>query len=214
MENILNLESRNDPYSAGYGLRFPRSPIISAFTRSLEYFEREAPLKILDIGCGLGAVAYIGDAVNITYVGIDPSEFAIVRAREIWASKASQRRIEFINTSLEQFADTNQEKFDFVIDGASLQHIDCNTYPSASTPIEDVHKLLVSERDKSGYLITLWASNESDGTKNFPYFRGFENVKTEIKNNFLQLYLEEISTKPLFPTGKNSREYLFVGTAR
>jgi len=212
---------KNDsPYLLGYGLHFPRSPIISAIYRSQITGKK---IKILDIGCGLGALADLAKVIDCEYLGIDIDSIAIKRAEQINLNReASVRsRVNFECVSLKEYTQTGSGQgysFDLVLDSASLQHTvhsfgldHDNLQLSAKRMFSAIGEMLGEE----GILISLWASTlvpRSTMTKNFSTFVGFEEIAGQL-NQILKLNsLVSFSTyEELNKLNLNSEEIDFLG---
>jgi SAM-dependent methyltransferase len=165
----------SDAYSRGYGLKYPRSEIVSAIFNKLvnQGDRRNEKLSIVDIGCGLGSMAMLTDNLpNSNYLGIDISPQAIQFAKERFS--ATPRKIEFLCIDTLLFLDTSRVIPDVVIDSASLQH----HFSQVDINEQKFFMAKLSEFLGKGAIFSQWASEKNEGmTKNFDKFVGFESVR-------------------------------------
>lgn len=193
---MSNLRSELDPYEHGYGLRFPRSAIVSKVFMSIG--NTSESIKILDLGCGLGTYGYLLDALeNATYVGVDSSPAAISLATEKWIKSPNWQRMTLINADLQQFLQNTKLEFDVVIDSATLQHcLDVSDTLSITSEITQVFESINSVLAKEGFLVSLWASDVNPSQRmaaNFPNFIGFETVFSNLADTLGLESLERIT---------------------
>jgi 2-polyprenyl-3-methyl-5-hydroxy-6-metoxy-1,4-benzoquinol methylase len=170
-----------DPYLTGYGLRFPRSNLISLIFKSIETDQR---IKILDIGCGLGANAEILKIFEGTYLGIDLSENAISKASSIYKNNAN---ISFKQSDIREFFKNNNEEFNIVIDSSTLQHVQRDDIP---TVIKEIGAHINQQPGRSTFFSN-WASNKNSSMNiRFENFTGFELILAHFQENFgnLEIY--------------------------
>lgn len=172
-----------DPYHNGYGLRIPRGEIFSSVINHVKNSSNEVnkAWKILDIGCGLGANARILEFFpNSIYVGIDLSQTAIDRALK--SLNDSHAAIEFVCQDTLKFLRESNYLPDLVIDSASLQHhLDPSNWQSQVRFFDELSQLLPSST-----IFTQWASStNSEMTKNFVNFVGYEDIEKILRRFFL-----------------------------
>lgn len=171
-----------DPYDNGYGLRIPRGEIFSSVINHIKNSTNEVnkAWKILDIGCGLGANARILEFFpNSIYVGIDLSPTAIDRALKSF--KDSHAAIEFICQDTLKFLRESTYLPDLVIDSAVQHHLDPSNRQSQVGFLESLSQLLPSST-----IFTQWASStNSEMTKNFVNFVGYEDIEEILRKFFL-----------------------------
>lgn len=172
----------SDAYSRGYGLRFPRSEIVSAIFNTLvnERDRRSEKLSILDIGCGLGSMAMLTDSLpNSNYLGIDVSPDAIQIAKERFS--ATPRKIEFMCIDTLHFLGISRIIPDVVIDAASLQH----HFSQIDVDEQKFFMERLSEFLGKGLIFSQWASEKNEGmTKSFDKFVGFESIRPVLEKFF------------------------------
>lgn len=95
---------------------FPFTEVVTFLNRNLPKIEENT--TGLDIGCGSGVHTALMAKLGITATGFDPSETAILFAREKW----DDGKITFKVGDIESFQ--SDIKFDFVIDRLSSSHTD------------------------------------------------------------------------------------------
>lgn len=170
-----------DPYSTGYGLRFPRSNLISLIFKSIEISQ---PIKILDIGCGLGANADILKIFGGTYLGIDLSENAISKASNIYENDSN---ISFQQSDVREFFKNNEDEFNIVIDSSTLQHVQRGDIPAV---IKEISAHINGQPRKSMFFSNWASGTNSEMNIRFESFTGFELIIDNFQENFgdLEIY--------------------------
>ena len=108
-------------------------------------YERNPPLlklfkpgeKVLDVGCGDGAVAhYLSGKLNLNMVGVDFSITALERAKH--------RRIDVVQTNIDQSLPFQAKTFDTVFFGDVIEHI-----YNPQTALQEIHRII----KPSGHLV-------------------------------------------------------------
>jgi 2-polyprenyl-3-methyl-5-hydroxy-6-metoxy-1,4-benzoquinol methylase len=196
-----------DPYLTGYGLRFPRSNLISLIFKSINFSQ---PIKILDIGCGLGANADILKIFQGTYLGIDLSENAISKAANIYQNNSN---ISFKRSDIREFFRNNEDEFNIVIDSSTLQHVQRDDIPAVIKEISN-H---INRQPSASMFFSNWASDTNSNMDiRFESFTGFELIINNFQENFeeLEIYESTFSKVDSFDISINSltvREFQIKG---
>lgn len=181
----------SDPYLTGYGLRFPRSNLISLIFKRIDITQ---PIKILDIGCGLGANADILRIYKGTYLGIDLSENAISKASSIHENNSN---ISFMQSDVREFFQNNTDEFNIIIDSSTLQHVQRSDIP---TVIKEISSY-ISQQSRKSMFFSNWASNDNNSMDiRFENFTGFELIINNFQENFedLEIYKSTFSKVDLY----------------
>lgn len=203
-------------YSEGYGNLFPDSHLVTAFFREIRRKESTTEhdsrvLKILDIGCGVGAnLLLLEPFEKLNYLGIDINSVAIdIAAKRISSKKLSERaRVQLIST--EDFLAQDEELFDFILDRASLQHHEVMQNDSKRG---EFMGHLASKLSESGSFISVWAGSENTDTSiRFTEFSPFEALNFTFHSKFNLVRIQKISKYEMLEmeSRKTHEEYLIV----
>jgi len=196
-----------DPYLNGYGLRFPRSNLISLIFKSIEIGQ---PIKILDIGCGLGANAEILNIFEGTYLGIDLSKNAISKASSIYKNNTN---ISFKQSDVREFFKNNKDEFNIVIDSSTLQHVQRDDIPAVIKEI-GIH---INQQPRKSMFFSNWASDKNSNMDiRFENFTGFELIISNFQEIFgnLEIYKSTSSKVDIYDISSESstvREFQIKG---
>ena len=205
-----------DVYSKGYGNLFPDSNIVSVLINYLRDSNNiiEVPrefLKLLDIGCGLASnLFFLLEIENLHYQGIDISEIAVSKAEARIKNYGLEKRARVKSTSSEVFLQSCVEKFDFILDRASLQHHD---FMQDKVYALKFFRSIEEKLSETGILISVWAGKENLGSKKrFFNFTPFEEVNAELDSIFQIIEVKKISKFNLTRGSetKLSEEFLVV----
>ena len=111
----------NNLYEDGRGNRYPET-IVVRFVKNLIIKKNSLNLKALDIGCGLGAHSIMMSESGVDVLGLDVSQKAISNLNKVIKSN----NITNLNTVCAGIEDYELEKnkYDLILDVASLQHAD------------------------------------------------------------------------------------------
>jgi SAM-dependent methyltransferase len=205
-----------DVYNKGYGNLFPDSNIVSVLVNYLRDSNNfiESPkecLKLLDIGCGIASNLFFPlEFENLHYQGIDISEIAVAKAEARIKKYGLEKRARVKSVSSEIFLQSCVEKFDLILDCASLQHHD---FIQDKDQTLRFFRLIAEKLSLHGTLISVWAGKEILGSnKRFYNFRPYEEVEAELDSIFKIIEVKKISKFNLTKRGetKLSEEFLIL----
>jgi 2-polyprenyl-6-hydroxyphenyl methylase/3-demethylubiquinone-9 3-methyltransferase len=171
--------------------------------------------NIIDIGCGGGILteSLVADKNNVS--GLDASTEAIEIARK--HAIDNNLNINYINSTIEDLADTTKDKFDIVTCMEMLEHV-----PDPDSIIESISKLTKSggmffastlNRNIKSYLLSIVAAEHllnivPKGTHEYSKFiKPYELVKSAEKHGFRAVEITGMHYNPItgsFKLGKNS----------
>ncbi|MED7787649.1 bifunctional 2-polyprenyl-6-hydroxyphenol methylase/3-demethylubiquinol 3-O-methyltransferase UbiG [Francisella sp. 19X1-34] len=171
--------------------------------------------NIIDIGCGGGILTESLVTKDNNVYGLDASLEAINVAKE--HSKASALNINYINSTIEDFADNNSVGFDVVTCMEMLEHV-----PDPESIIASVAKIIKKDgiffastlnRNLKSYLLSIVAAEHilkmvPQGTHQYSKFiKPYELIKTAEKYGFEALEITGVHYNPLlnnFKLGKGA----------
>jgi SAM-dependent methyltransferase len=125
--------------------------ISTVYNSVYTYLKDKPPLKILEVGCGLGYTSYAMAKAGHKVTGIDISSNAINNAKENFKDP----NLEYICSSLENY-NTNQ-KFDLIVTTEVFEH--------APSPMEFIKILKTFLKDDGKMLVTTPSKDFCDSTK-------------------------------------------------
>lgn len=147
-------------------------------------------LRMLDAGCGEGRLVkeFLGCFDEIT--AIDPDDERITKAMDLLKSELSAN-VEFINTSIENFADAVEyrQKFDVIICSHIIQHLDIEKTneilsalrqllkPSGTLHLTTTHSQIGKEYYTKSYLVNNEMAETEMTVKDFNDFNKEDELK-------------------------------------
>ena len=210
----------SDPYLNGYGNLFPDSNLVSAVFKMLnsgkiDVFPDTKVTKCLDVGCGIGAnLRFLEYFPSMCYVGVDTSPHAAKLAHEQIIRGGYELRASIHTGTIEDFLSSCNEKFDLILDRASIQHLEVMTNAeSGSIFLES----LLSKLNTGGVLISLWAGQLNlDTNKRFSAFSAFESYSTVLQRLSNDVSLTKIVKTRMYDEREeiSTLEYLVTLVAR
>lgn len=184
----------------------------------LEFVKKFTSLNnknIIDIGCGGGILTESLVAQENSVYGLDASLEAINIAKE--HSKVSNLNIEYINSTIEDFTESNTVEFDIVTCMEMLEHV-----PDPESIIASIAKITKKDgmffastlnRNLKSYLLSIVAAEHilkmvPQGTHQYSKFiKPYELIKVAEKYGFEALEITGVHYNPLlnnFKLGKGA----------
>jgi SAM-dependent methyltransferase len=130
---------------------WPWSDLVSACSK---YFQFNKKLKVLEIGCGVGANVPFFLSKNCNYTGVDISKNAI----EFLKREYKSERLNFIHCDYINLKAT--EKFDLIIDRGSITS--GNSYDKI---IKIINKINMDLKDNGKFICIDWYSKKTQSYK-------------------------------------------------
>lgn len=129
-------------YKNSSGNHYPDRALITFFFKRL--FKLKKKMLFLDLGCGTGSSFSLFSKKNIHVDSVDVSASAINEYKK----KVSKNKFRFFISTFNKFFENNTKKYDFIYDGASLQH-------QKLIDIKKSYKLIYLSLKKGGYFLTI-----------------------------------------------------------
>ncbi len=158
------------PFAVNQYTLDPRADTETIIERALSLFDRNAPLRILDLGTGSGCIliALLSEFVNARGVGIDLSQDALVCAQENVVSNGVAPRCDLIHGS---WFDQVDGVFDLIV--SNPPYIRSEVIPSLSPEVKNHDPILALDGGDDGLL---------------PYKIIFSHLKTYLKSDGIGLF--------------------------
>ena len=181
-------------YEKGGGNQYPDPAIIRFVARNYYKVIPRCTVKILDLGCGVGAHLWFLAREGFNAFGIDGSKSSIIRASE----KLNGENVK-ANIQVGDFLDLPYDNgfFDAVIDAASIQH---NDGESIVKIIGEIHRVLKKGGKYFGMLI-----ESEEKLSNMRFLTNYFNKQT-VKVSFSQF--ESIDVDCMQYTENNENNYI------
>lgn len=106
-----------EKYAAGHGSRYPWDAVVSFVFRNAPRGRERADVRVLELGCGIGANLWFLARENFHATGVDASATAVARAKQRLSEDGLAARIELADFTSLPFEDAS---FDLIVDRASL----------------------------------------------------------------------------------------------
>ena len=142
-------------YKKKDGNSFPNTSLVTFYYRKFSNLKRK--LSFLDLGCGSGSSALLFKKSNIYLDAVDISKTAIEKFKK---KKLSKKIFIFYNSTFNKFLQNNKKKYDFIYDGASLQH-------QKLVDIKKSYKLIYQNLKKNGYFLTIHLQSYKLSSKDY-----------------------------------------------
>ena len=137
-------------YKKKNGNNFPNTSLVTFYYR--KFYNLKKKLLFLDLGCGSGSSALLYKKNNIYLDAVDISKSALEKFKK---KELSKKRFLFYNTTFNKFLQNSKKKYDFIYDGASLQH-------QKLVDIKKSYKLIYQNLKKNGYFLTIHLQSYKD----------------------------------------------------
>jgi 2-polyprenyl-3-methyl-5-hydroxy-6-metoxy-1,4-benzoquinol methylase len=118
-------------------------PILASFLEEVKSGD-----KVLDVGCGSGKILQGLEEKDINYLGVDPSEKLLEKAREEWGEDDKRK---FIYGDILKLGEIDGLDFDFVFCIAVLQHI-----PSQKLRVQALKQLKNKVKEDGKIVVSNW----------------------------------------------------------
>lgn len=166
------------------GNQYPEAAIIRFIARNYYVAKKRSHIKILDLGCGTGAVQWYLAREGFDAYGIDASPSAISKTRKRLRKeglKSDLRVGDFVSLPY------GNESIDTVIDAASIQH---NSTDAIVKIIKEIHRVLKKGGKFFGMLIA-----ESDGLSCDTFKTHFFQKKEihDLFNKFIEIKIDHLA---------------------
>lgn len=181
-------------YKKKNGNSFPNTSLVTFYYR--KFYNLKRKLLFLDLGCGSGSSALLYKKNNIYLDAVDISKLAIEKFKK---KKLSKKRFLFYNSTFNKFLQNSKKKYDFIYDGASLQH-------QKLVDIKKSYKLIYQNLKKNGYFLTIHLQSYKDLSSK-DYFVT-ELTKKKIISLLKKEKFKSIDYNNSYYTENNSKSYI------
>ena len=151
--------------------RYPPEPIVRFVARNYYQAPDRSTIRILDIGCGTGAVTWYIAREGFSAHGIDGSEVALSLANKRF--KHEDLSAEFVQGDFTLSLPFPEGYFDATVDSASINH---NPPESICRTLKEVYRVLKPDGQHFGMMFASGCTGEGSGQQIAPNtYAGIDN---------------------------------------